>query len=88
MPDETTDIPNELEFRAQMLIDLSKPLIPSCFLPLYDSQVIWVYFRYEWVFKFCKKCGCAEHYTWSCNLSDYEAHRRIRIRVADLEQLG
>lgn len=26
-----------------MLLDISEPLIPSCFLPLYDSQVMRVY---------------------------------------------
>lgn len=86
IPDETMDLPKDPIFRAQMLTDVSKPLIPCCFLPLFDSQVIWVYFRYEGVFRFCKKCGCAGHYTRSCNLSDYEARRRIRVRVANLEQ--
>lgn len=71
-----------------MLIDLSKPLIPGCFLPPFYSQVIWVYFRYEDVLRFCKKCGCAGHYTRACNLSYYEAHRRIRDRVAALEHSG
>lgn len=41
-------VPLETDFRACLLI-------PGCFLPLDGGQVVWIYFRYEGVFKFCKK---------------------------------
>lgn len=62
MEEPMADLPTYPEIRAKMMVDLSKPLIPGCFLPLHDSQVIWVYFRYESVFRFCKNCGCVGHY--------------------------
>lgn len=37
---------------------------------------------------FARKVVGAGHYTRACNLYDYEAHRRICARVADLEQSG
>lgn len=46
MEDKVSDLPCEPQFRARMLLDLSRLLISSWLLPLYDSQVIWVYFRY------------------------------------------
>lgn len=44
------DLPSPPEIRAKMMIDLSLPLITGCYLPLYDNQVVWVYFRYEGIF--------------------------------------
>ncbi|KNA14740.1 hypothetical protein SOVF_104690 [Spinacia oleracea] len=80
-----SDLPNEPEYRAKVYFDFSIPLIPGCFVPLGEGQAIWVYFRYEGVFKFCKKCGLMGHYTSKCRTSDYQAYTRITCR---LERLG
>lgn len=75
---EAASLPADTKVGAKMLVDLSKPLIPGCFLPLHDSQVIWLYFCYEGVFHFCKKCGCVGHCASACAISDYESQKRIR----------
>lgn len=81
-------VPLEVDFRVCMMIDLSQPLIPGCFLALDGGQMVWVYFRYEGVFKFSKKCGCVGHYTSHCRYSAYDAHSWIRRKIASLESNG
>lgn len=49
------------------------------------DRVVWIYFRYEGVFKFCKECGCVCHNTGRCPLSAYEAQRIILRRVQEFE---
>lgn len=46
---------------------------------------MWVYFRYEGVFKFCKKCGGIGHYTCNFPLSDYDATQVIGSHFDNLE---
>uniref|UniRef100_A0A803MKD0 CCHC-type domain-containing protein n=1 Tax=Chenopodium quinoa TaxID=63459 RepID=A0A803MKD0_CHEQI len=75
------------EFRGQVLVDLSKPLIPGCFV-LGEFDPIWVYFRYEGVFMFCKKCGMVGHFREFCHASDYVAARRIQSRMEAFEEQG
>lgn len=58
------DLPSSPEIKARLLVDLSQALIPSCYLPLYGNEVVWVYFRYEGVFKFCKKCETVGYCTF------------------------
>ena len=86
--DENTGLPHQPFLRARLVIDIIKPLIPGCFLPMHDGKVVWIYFRYEGVFKFCKECGCVGHNTGRCPLSAYEAQRLIQRRIQAFEDSG
>ena len=81
-------LPTEAFLRAKLVVDSTRPLIPGCFLPLDDGQVVWVYFRYEGVFKFCKQCGCVGHHTGRCPMSAYDAHHLIHRRFLEFEHDG
>ena len=81
-------LPTQPFLRAKIIIDLTQPLIPGCFLPTEGDRVSWVFFRYEGVFRFCKECGCIGHNTGRCNLSAFDATRIIQRRVRELERDG
>lgn len=48
----------------------------------------WIYFRYEWVYRFCKERGCIGHNTRRCNLSAFDVQCFIQRRVRGLEENG
>lgn len=81
-------LPSKPYLRARLVIDVTKPLIPDCFLPLDEQRVSWVDFRYEGIFKFCKECGCVGHNIGKCPLSSYEAQRLIQRRMSYFENHG
>lgn len=82
-------LPEEPEFRAKVSFDLSKPLIPGCFVPCVGGgQYVWVFVRYEGVFKFCNKCGLVGHYTRNCLSTSYQAYTNIMTRMERLHASG
>ena len=81
-------LPLQPYLRARLVFDITKPLIPGCFLPIEGNRVVWIYFRYEGFYKFCKECGCVGHNTGRCPLSAYEARRIIMRRIHDFEESG
>ena len=81
-------LPQQPYLRAKLIIDLSQPLIPGCFVPIEGNRLSWVYFRYEGIFKFCKECGCVGHNTGRCQLSAYDAAMLIQRRVRGFEDDG
>uniref|UniRef100_A0A803LVM3 CCHC-type domain-containing protein n=1 Tax=Chenopodium quinoa TaxID=63459 RepID=A0A803LVM3_CHEQI len=77
------------DYRALVIVDFSKTLLPGCFLPTdIPGQAIWVYFQYEGVFKYCKICGSLGHYTTTCVFTEYEATRRLKLRYESFMQRG
>ncbi|KNA24931.1 hypothetical protein SOVF_011120 [Spinacia oleracea] len=76
------------ELRAKVLVDISQPLLPGCYIPLEGDREQWVYLKYEGVFRFCKKCGCAGHSTSRCLMDEGVAERRIQSRIQGMEGSG
>ncbi|KAL2897618.1 Pyruvate dehydrogenase phosphatase regulatory subunit mitochondrial [Bienertia sinuspersici] len=79
-------LPTNPEIRTLVWVDTTIPLIPGCYLPLFDNRIVWVYFHYEGVFRFCKQCGKIGHATASCRLSP--AFHIINNRIQSLEREG
>ncbi|KAL2938803.1 Lipid A export ATP-binding/permease protein MsbA [Bienertia sinuspersici] len=55
--------------QALVWIKPSKPLVPGCYIEYEPSNMLWVDFRYEGVFRFCNKCGRIGHTMSECNKS-------------------
>lgn len=51
---ENQGLPHKPYLRVRLVFDITKPLIPGCFLIIEGNRVAWIYFRYEGIFKFCK----------------------------------
>lgn len=65
--DENAQVPGFKRWiRAKVKIRVSKPLIPGCFLEYKKGSTVWVDFRYEGVFNFCKRCGRIGHHILEC----------------------
>lgn len=82
-------LPDEPEFQAKVFCDFSKPT-PGCFVPLrmVKSLGCTLEFRYEGVFKFCKKCGLLGHYISNCRTTNYGSYTRITSCLDRLEKAG
>uniref|UniRef100_A0A803MWP5 CCHC-type domain-containing protein n=1 Tax=Chenopodium quinoa TaxID=63459 RepID=A0A803MWP5_CHEQI len=81
-------LPNRSELRARMIIDITQPLILGCYIPIEGDRVIWVYFRYEGVFRFCKRCGRIGHNISNCNLCAEVGARHLSRRLTVVERDG
>ncbi|KAL2899385.1 hypothetical protein RDABS01_024467 [Bienertia sinuspersici] len=81
-------LPPTPEFRALVWVDTSLPSIPGCFLHLFGDRVVWVYFQYEGVFRFCKSCGKIGHTIARCRTSLARAQSAIQNRITFLENEG
>uniref|UniRef100_A0A803M8G9 Zinc knuckle CX2CX4HX4C domain-containing protein n=1 Tax=Chenopodium quinoa TaxID=63459 RepID=A0A803M8G9_CHEQI len=81
-----TGLPMHADIRVRMLIDTSQPLIPGCYVPVEGDRVVWVFFRYEGIFKFCKSCGFVGHSEKRCKVKKEISTRRLRCRLSALER--
>uniref|UniRef100_A0A803L3U0 Zinc knuckle CX2CX4HX4C domain-containing protein n=1 Tax=Chenopodium quinoa TaxID=63459 RepID=A0A803L3U0_CHEQI len=72
--------------RALMGIDLTQSLILGCYIPVTGDCVIWVYFRYGSVYRFCKRCGRVGHNFGNCGLRIDVAARRLSCRLKAVER--
>ncbi|KMS97017.1 hypothetical protein BVRB_7g179640 [Beta vulgaris subsp. vulgaris] len=60
--DDKSNAPGPKRFlRVLLWLRLKAPFIPGAFIELHQGKTIWVDFRYEGVFNFCKRCGRIGH---------------------------
>lgn len=81
-------LPNQPYLQARIVVDVTLPLIHGYYLFLDEEHVVWVYFRYEGVYKFCTECCLVGHYTGRCTLSAYDARRIINRHMREFEESG
>ncbi|KAL2930957.1 hypothetical protein RDABS01_036367 [Bienertia sinuspersici] len=67
--------------RARVWTQLGKPLVPGCYIEYEPDKLLWVDFKYEGVFHFCKKCGVIGHNTAECRKSWDEADQDLNERI-------
>ncbi|XP_074265845.1 uncharacterized protein LOC141588296 [Silene latifolia] len=74
--------------RVKVWVDLSKPLIPGCYLALNDREHQWIGFSYEGVFRFCRTCGLLGHRVSFCPSGKVHGSRGIQARLNELTARG
>ncbi|KAL2904631.1 hypothetical protein RDABS01_003341 [Bienertia sinuspersici] len=67
--------------RARVWTQLGKPLVPGCYIEYEPEKLLWVDFKYEGVFHFCKKCKVIGHNTAECRKSWDEAEQDLNDRI-------
>ncbi|KNA17613.1 hypothetical protein SOVF_078610 [Spinacia oleracea] len=63
--------------KARIRINITKTLAPGCCFEYEEGHLIWVSFRYEKVFRFCKHCGKIGHKTVTCKTPIKKAEEDI-----------
>lgn len=72
--------------RAKVWLKLNRPLVSGCFLECKNREAVWIDFRYEGVFNFCKRCGRIGHDMIECMASWSNIQRdimEIMVEVSD-----
>lgn len=74
--------------RVKVLVNMLLPLIPVCYFPTYDNHVTWVQFKYEGIFRFCKKCGFVGHGPTTCRMPPLAGSALLERRFRKFEGRG
>ncbi|OMP13551.1 hypothetical protein COLO4_01438 [Corchorus olitorius] len=70
--------------RVRVLVDLTRPLIPSCSMVRDDGVRERIRFRYERVAKFCKHCGFIGHTHPHCPYTNTEVERMLNEQMEEV----
>ncbi|KMT17159.1 hypothetical protein BVRB_2g040700 [Beta vulgaris subsp. vulgaris] len=80
--DENSERPGIKKFfRALIWIKIKSPLVPGMYIEVQENRTLWVDFRYEGVFVFCKRCGKIGHKSSSCLQSWEKAKEDIEATI-------
>ncbi|KAL2900826.1 Gag polyprotein [Bienertia sinuspersici] len=66
---------------ARVWIQLDKPLVPGCYIEYEPDKLLWVDFKYEGFFNFCKKCSVIGHDTSECRRKRDVAKQHLNDRI-------
>lgn len=73
--------------RALMWVQVKKPLIPGCFFEYEEGKSVWVDFRYEGVFRFCKRCGKIGHNMVDCGTPWHHVPSEVNRAIIEASDL-
>ncbi|XP_074297991.1 uncharacterized protein LOC141628792 [Silene latifolia] len=67
--DSFDPVPDKDYLRVKARLKMNQPLSPGFFLSMDGGYLLWVQFRYEYVFKYCVRCGKVGHIAACCRES-------------------
>ncbi|KMT08711.1 hypothetical protein BVRB_6g139840 [Beta vulgaris subsp. vulgaris] len=81
--DENSERPGIKQyFRALVWLKIKTPIVPGIYIEVQENKTLWVSFRYEGIFVFCKRCGKIGHKSSSCDQPWDKAKENIEAIIA------
>ncbi|KAH9621677.1 hypothetical protein KSS87_012029 [Heliosperma pusillum] len=78
-------LPTRNFVKIRVWIDLSKPLIPGCYLALTKREHAWISFSCEGIFRSCKTCRKIGHLVSFCPFGKVRGVKGIKGRIDKLD---
>lgn len=73
--------------QALVWVKVNRPLLSGCFFEYEEGKSVWVDFKYESVFRFCKRCGKIGHTMINCIVAWENVSSEVNKTIMEVSDL-